>query len=45
VVHVLAVPDSKNPDNPHDIVDVTDHAIGANPVPPQLDLPAGEGFT
>ena len=44
-VDILAVPDSKNPDYLLHILDLTDHAESTSPVPPQFDLPAGEGLT
>jgi hypothetical protein len=44
-VYILAVPDSKNPDFLLHIVDLTDYAESASPVPPQFDLSAGEGLT
>jgi hypothetical protein len=44
-VDISAVPDAKNPDYLLHIVDLTDHAETASPVPPQFDLPAGKGLT
>jgi hypothetical protein len=38
------VPDAQNPDYLLHIVDLTNHAESTCPVPPQFDLPAGEGL-